>query len=309
MKSSCSLPRSREIFLLTPQESQPLRGAGTGRAPHTWCWDRGTKTARPGRVRRTGADSRGSGGSTPPPAFKSSPPPGGLSSAARGDSHLHTFGKDVGFVSEGGISHQGQEPARWAGPRAGREGGLGRGGASRGRGLAGAEHRGRGLAGRGLAGRGLAGCGAHGAGPPGSPGGARAKGVRGGRALSAASCQARGLSPSSARWRLCNCHTLSCRRWAGVTAAAFSGPRAAICSADSSCSGERGQHPQGGRSAGSPNLGRLPWGRMTLPYSCTTCLLLRVSLKIASLRSQNQFAFQTEISKNGKPDSLAITNH
>lgn len=201
-----------------------------------------------GGGRRTGTDSMGSAGGprhrrllrapqAPSPSFPIPPPhpltPAPLSSAAGGDSHLHTFGKDFGFFSEGGVTPISFRSRPAAGP-AGRT--------------------------QGRAGWGLAGGGAlPGAGPSGSPGGARAQGVRGGgRALGAASCPARGLSPSSARWRLCNCHTLSCRRWAGVTAAAFSGPRAAICSADSSCSGERGQHPQGCPSAGSPNLGQPP---------------------------------------------------
>lgn len=85
-----------------------------------------------------------------------------------------------------------------------------------------------------------------------SPGGAREAGVRAGLALGGASSPERALAPSSARWRLCSCSTLSRWRWAGVTAAALPGPKAAICSGDSSCRGEGGQHAQGRPSAGAP---------------------------------------------------------
>ena len=113
--------------------------------------------------------------------------------------------------------------------------------------------------------------------------------VRVGLALGGVSSQERVFAPSSARWRLCSCNTLSCLRWAGVTAAAFSGPKEAICSADSSCSGKGGGGRDSALSGSPPRVSKTsvtrPGPRTTLPHPCT----LSAPLEDLSLKSPRSF--------------------
>lgn len=131
-----------------------------------------------------------------------------------------------------------------------------------------------------------------GLGPSRSPGGEREEGVRAGLALGGASSQERALAPSIARWRLCSCNMLSCRRWAGVTAAAFSGPREAICSADSSYRGEGDSALRGA----PPKLSQISGIRPGPAQLCGTHVsLICATLQDFSLKSDHSFTTNIDV--------------